>query len=221
MEIDQGLGFSKEESALMLNSELDSDFKLFWEKLSLLLKKDYNTSTSEQSGRRARKWLFVHATVSVKKCPSDVLRLVIKFFPEQLEIFDEDGKLPLHLALENGKSTEEIQILLQAYPLATSIATGNNAVYPFVLAALNDHDVATLFHLLKHCPELERFMCKGKISCASSRRSQRAIETKHKIQTVSLSYNDFGDENALQNIDCKEFDAALLKKKMRFCQSAY
>lgn len=209
-EIKQGLRLSHEEIMFVLNSSADSDFKTFWKKLLLLLMVEYKNSGSRQSEKGVKKQSVVHATVSVKKCPIEILRLAVKLYPEELEILNEHQKLPLQVAIENGRSREEIEILVQAYP--ASIAMGNCPVYPFVLAALNGHEVATLFYLLRLCPELERFLCKEQ---ATGRRIHEAMNTKHRIPTESSLYNDFGDENALQNIDCTEFDAALLRKKMR------
>ncbi len=208
-EIKQGLRLSHEEIMFILNSSADSDFKTFWKKLLLLLMVEYKKSGSRQSEIGVKKQSIVLAAVSVKKCPIDALRLAVKLYPEELEILNEDQKLPLQVALENGRSREEIQILVQAYP--ASVAMGNCRVYPFVLAALKGHEVTTLFYLLQLCPELERFLCNE----ATGRRFHEAMHTKHRIPTVSSLNNDFGDGNALKNIDCTEFDAALLRKKMR------
>lgn len=211
MEITQGLGMSREEVTFTLKSSVDSDFKTFWKKLSLLLMVANKHSGSNQSEGGVKKKSIVHAIVSLKKCPIDALRLAVKLYPEELEILNEDQKLPLQVALENGRSMEEIQILLEAYPLAASIALGNFRVYPFVLAAIKGHEIATLFCLLQLCPELERFWIE-----TTGRRFHETTDTKHKIQMeVSSLYNEFGDGNALKNIDCTEFDAALLRKKIR------
>lgn len=211
MEIMQGLRMSREEVTVTLHSSVDSDFKMFWKKLSLLLMVANKHSASSQLERKLKKQSIVHAIVSLKKCPIDALRLAVKLYPEELEFLNEDQKLPLQVAIENGRSMEEIQILLDAYPLAASIAMGNCRVYPFVLAAVKGHEIATLFCLLQLCPELERFCIE-----TTGRRLHETTDSKQKIQMeVSSLYNEFGDGNALKNIDCTEFDAALQSKKIR------
>mmetsp|Transcript_11916 Transcript_11916/g.17197 ORF Transcript_11916/g.17197 Transcript_11916/m.17197 type:complete len:291 (-) Transcript_11916:2194-3066(-) len=232
LEIEQALAVSSEEAKMLLNSKRDSNFKIFWNKVELLLKAEFS-SLAKKSGKRAKKWFIVHASVTVKKCPIDVLRLALKFYPEQSQIFDEDRKLPLHLALQNG-NPDHIQILLNSYPLAASIMDGSGR-YPFVIAAMSQcQDVKTLFYLLQFCPEITRFS--HNLSTTRSRAADVEKERpskrhgdygKNMIQEAKLGrprevYNDYGSNTILKGIDCKAFDEALMRKKIRCGQtSAY
>jgi ankyrin repeat protein len=75
---------------------------------------------------------------------------------------DKQGQLPLHAAIRSGKTwTEGVKSLVEAYPEALAIPHPSTSLYPFMLAAEDNHDnVEMVYELLRHTPSLM-----GEIMC--------------------------------------------------------
>mmetsp|Transcript_21116 Transcript_21116/g.29833 ORF Transcript_21116/g.29833 Transcript_21116/m.29833 type:complete len:380 (+) Transcript_21116:56-1195(+) len=70
---------------------------------------------------------------------------LLSLFPQACEIPDAEGRLPIHLAVESGKSWEGVvQKLLALYPSAIMIQDGKESLYPFMIAALPKEDQGNL-----------------------------------------------------------------------------
>ena len=113
--------------------------------------------------------LVVHATVSLGalSCPIEVLRYVLKRWPEQVTMKDECGQVPLHIAVgptswssatkRKYKPREQqfLELLLQAHPAAAMAKmASDHRRYPLHSAIANRHSwhggVKELFYAASH-----------------------------------------------------------------------
>jgi len=92
---------------------IESDLGDFWNKIHILLKavtdnkkcelKD-NDDEEQENNLMDDDFFCVHACMSLgKKCPNELLELVLYLKSEQIRVFDEAGNIPLHLAVKNHK----------------------------------------------------------------------------------------------------------------------
>ncbi len=89
---------------------------------------------------------------------------LLTLFPEAAQRKDGSGRLPLHLAIESGKSWESaLKILFDAFPFAVMEIDERHALFPFMLAAAKNRDgssefrdcqLTTIFELLAASPNL-------------------------------------------------------------------
>lgn len=92
---------------------IESDLGDFWNKIHILLKavtddkkrelKD-NDDEKQENNLMEDDFFCVHACMSLgKKCPNELLELVLYLKSEQIRVFDKAGNIPLHLAVKNRK----------------------------------------------------------------------------------------------------------------------
>lgn len=73
------------------------------------------------TGSRSKEFLYpLHSVLCLKHSPSpiDIIKMLIKLFPEALYKRTKTGLTPLHLAVRNFNDIEIIQLVLEAYPTA-------------------------------------------------------------------------------------------------------
>ena len=120
----------EEDEALLLedvpwdDSILDA-LVAFWHSMELLLMVAYNgtidlseindnsddgddleSSDGDEADNRRRKWRVVH-TLAKTGCPSEVARLAVCLYPEQVQQRDENDDLPLHIAVRSSSSSSQ------------------------------------------------------------------------------------------------------------------
>lgn len=120
----------EEDEALLLedvpwdDSILDA-LVAFWHSMELLLMVAYNgtidlseindnsddgddleSSDGDEADNRRRKWRVVH-TLAKTGCPSEVARLAVCLYPEQVRQRDENDDLPLHIAVRSSSSSSQ------------------------------------------------------------------------------------------------------------------
>ena len=89
---------------------------------------------------------------------------ILSVFPEAAKERDKSGQLPLHMAVEGGKSWENVvRTLFKAFPFAPMELDGRHTLFPFMLAAaytqcdfslVHDRHLTTIFELLAASPTL-------------------------------------------------------------------
>jgi len=131
----------------------DEHYTERWKNTCLLVKAAYHgTVDTIQSDFR-----MVHACAAMEECVSStVLKLAVEMYPEQLSEADENGHLPLALAILAGKSFQDhVQILLEACPSALSRQCIDGRFYPQILSFLGQNgSISVLFGVLKEKPEI-------------------------------------------------------------------
>jgi hypothetical protein len=89
-----------------------------------------------------------------------VLEIIVSANPKAASIPNPLGRFPLALALETGKSFEEVLPLIKAYPQALEIKDATTHLYPFMIAAAvtpprrGPNLLDTVFDLLRMQPDL-------------------------------------------------------------------
>mmetsp|Transcript_31838 Transcript_31838/g.46908 ORF Transcript_31838/g.46908 Transcript_31838/m.46908 type:complete len:404 (-) Transcript_31838:145-1356(-) len=98
------------------------------------------------------------ATISMED-EVDIISFFIEAEPAAARVFNGKGDLPLHLAIKSGKKWEEgVEIILHAYSGAITLRDEESGLSPFMLAAVgNGASLDCIYHVLRACPELERF----------------------------------------------------------------
>eukprot|EP00567_Pseudictyota_dubia_P002541 CAMPEP_0197465462 /NCGR_PEP_ID=MMETSP1175-20131217/64553_1 /TAXON_ID=1003142 /ORGANISM="Triceratium dubium, Strain CCMP147" /LENGTH=511 /DNA_ID=CAMNT_0043001479 /DNA_START=5 /DNA_END=1540 /DNA_ORIENTATION=+ len=77
--------------------------------------------------------------------------------PDSTQVFSNEGRLPLHLAIENGQSIADIQHLLSLSPHSLEATDMKTKLRPFMLAAVGEGTSLDSVHLLLlRNPELVR-----------------------------------------------------------------
>mmetsp|Transcript_3776 Transcript_3776/g.9034 ORF Transcript_3776/g.9034 Transcript_3776/m.9034 type:complete len:586 (+) Transcript_3776:137-1894(+) len=122
----------------------------------------------------------LYRTINSKKGTehhSSFIEQIVKYFPSGASTMDPSGRLPLHVAIENGHTWSDggVRALYEAYPKAVSFrditiknvdrnrnssqkdvsnssSNKGSALYPFALAASSGCDVETIFYLLREYP---------------------------------------------------------------------
>jgi hypothetical protein len=94
----------------------------------------------------------------VKKAPS-VMDIVLWANPTAASIPNSLGRYPLSLALEYGKTFEEVAPLIKAYPQALETEDSTTNLYPFMIAATAPSpnelsQINTVYELLRMQPDL-------------------------------------------------------------------
>jgi hypothetical protein len=86
---------------------------VFWQKIHVILETIAWQRQEVDRHPDTTCWLVVHAAVSFSDCPDTVLRYVLDRHPEQLQIRDNTGRLPLHIAVaaRPGKLTASPQFM--------------------------------------------------------------------------------------------------------------
>ena len=107
----------------------------FWSN-TLLLLRGAHYGTASDPLPNGKQWRLVHAAAASWSCPLGVLRIALLLHPEQLYEKDENGMLPLHLAINSDIDTipqsrlflhyEKIEFLIQSGPRAAMIENKNN-----------------------------------------------------------------------------------------------
>lgn len=64
------------------------------------------------------------------------VRLLTRVYPEATKEFDDDGKLPLHRAIESRRPWADLELLVLAYPKSLVMRTPDSLLFPFQLMAL-------------------------------------------------------------------------------------
>jgi len=67
---------------------------------------DLESSDGDEADNRRRKWRVVH-TLAKTGCPSEVARLAVCLYPEQVRQRDENDDLPLHIAVRSSSSSSQ------------------------------------------------------------------------------------------------------------------
>ena len=67
---------------------------------------DLKSSDGGEADNRRRKWRVVH-TLAKTGCPSEVARLAVCLYPEQVRQRDENDDLPLHIAVRSSSSSSQ------------------------------------------------------------------------------------------------------------------
>ena len=111
----------------------------FWSTTLLLLRGAYyGTLTDTLLYAKGTKWCMVHAASALSSCPLEILKITIVLHPEQAREKDENGLMPLHLAIQqyqsdsnsrnpsNPKSSwivyyKKIELLIDSYPEAAKV----------------------------------------------------------------------------------------------------
>ena len=115
-----------------------------------------------------------------------VVRLLCQEQPWTAKVYNQSGKLPLHVAIENFNSCC-IPTLIQAYPDSVQVADLSTGLMPFMLAA-SCGDVNLSFELLQMCPEVEHFAFAQNKSLSKSnpkRRQPHSCATNFECQPTS------------------------------------
>lgn len=102
------------------------DDKEFWRKVLLLLKNIYFCSQENQYENGVAP-LAVHSAVflGARGCPIQVLRYVLRHFPEQTRTRDQKGRLPLHVAVGPTPATSCRQYLPREKEMITALLCEN------------------------------------------------------------------------------------------------
>lgn len=90
--------------------------------------------------------------------PGSIIRLLLDEteggYPGAASIVDHFGRLPLHYAVQSGRSYDgTMKALIHASPQALETKDGNLGLYPFMMAS---HDVDLAYNLLRESPWLIR-----------------------------------------------------------------
>lgn len=90
----------------------------------------------------------------------DLITVLVNSHPAAAARRNLDGRLPLHLALESGKSWYAgIEAIVSAAKDAVTVRDDIDMLYPFMLAAAVDGScVTTIFELFRRCPEVKRYV---------------------------------------------------------------
>lgn len=84
----------------------------------------------------------------------DTIRFLCQEFPKSAQVQDERGRLPLHVAAENGCDFEDgIETMIQAFPSALRTSDPHSELLPFMLASKSGN-IDCAFRLLQQCPDL-------------------------------------------------------------------
>jgi len=133
----------------------DVELKRIWSNASLLVKASYH-STAAEFLREGKKFRMVHACSAMECCPSNLLRLAIRVNPEQLQEPDEQGNLPLNLAISSGKTWEGgIKVLMEGFPAAVGNQYTDERYYPVILSFLGQKNAfSSLYAVLREKPHI-------------------------------------------------------------------
>ena len=143
------LAWESYRSVVQWNSqELEERKDLEWEKLQTIIYASHHPTFSHFHISSPSNFKIVHAAVEIGDAwlPLDCFRLLLDKFPEQIMQMNDDGNLPLHLALNQPlnysiNSTPTIlQILLQIYPNAAQIPYTNNQRLPLHMALVHGRE---------------------------------------------------------------------------------
>ena len=98
----------------------------FWEKSRRLVLADYLDRPIQDVDVDTKKGGIVHACIGVvNRCPPSLLELALLLRPEELLQFDEQHRLPLHLACTVSENISVILDVLLACPQAACVTDGN------------------------------------------------------------------------------------------------
>ncbi len=98
----------------------------------------------------------------VIECVPDEINQVLSRFPHSLFVRDENNRLPIHVALENGLEwSAEFVAIMNSNILCLNEKDPLSECYPFVLAAKNlQCDLRTIHYLLRmHPKQIEEYLC--------------------------------------------------------------
>ena len=83
------------------------------------------------------------------------LQLLLDEYPKAAHIPNNNGQLPIHLAVIAGCPVEFINVLMTAAPETIAQRGGPNHLYPFQMAAISPQSsVSAVYHLLRAAPHL-------------------------------------------------------------------
>ena len=115
---DDGVDQFEQENVPWDDSILDA-LVVFWHAMELLLMAAYHETMDLDkihsnddsddfgvSGNNCKKWRVVHA-LAYTGCPPEVARLAVCLYPEQVRQRDQNGDLPLHIAVRSGSSSSQ------------------------------------------------------------------------------------------------------------------
>ena len=102
----------------------------FWQSTLLLLRGARHGTISDPLPSGVQ-WRIVHAASALWSCPIEVLKIALLLYPEQIFEKDENGMLPLHLALSCNTNEipssrlqhyyEKVELIFNFYPKAAKI----------------------------------------------------------------------------------------------------
>jgi ankyrin repeat protein len=113
---------------------------------------DYAEESGDESGDEGRD--------PQTKPTQSVMNIILTANRKAAEIPNIQGRLPLAIALENGKAFEEVLPLIQAYPRSLVIKDPTTGLYPFMTAAAviptkrHPSLLSTVYDLLRMQPDL-------------------------------------------------------------------
>ena len=141
--------------SLQLNTQILPN--IFKELIALTSPSEKCAETDEEGN------LPLHIAATLEAENSNLIDILLKHDPEGANKQNKEGKFPLTLAVESGKSWDGIQQLVAAAPHALSTMDEHTKLYPFMLAAsctssttsLKEIDSLNLtYELLRLFPEL-------------------------------------------------------------------
>jgi ankyrin repeat protein len=115
-----------------------------------LLEFPFQVSQRDDQGRTA---LHIAAATNTSNV---IIAELVQHFPPAARMTDAEGRLPIDIAAEYGKDSDVVEALIKAEPRALDTRDLRDKRYPFVSAAMGDHEntVATTYYLLRAKPHV-------------------------------------------------------------------
>lgn len=106
------------------------------------------------SQRNARGRTPLHIA-AIRQDSGAVITKLVSMYPPAARMTDEEGRLAIDLAAEHGKDSGVMEALICAEPRAVDTRDLRDKRYPFISAAMGDHEtVATTYYLLRAKPHV-------------------------------------------------------------------
>eukprot|EP00978_Attheya_sp_CCMP212_P011226 scaffold27591_cov50-Attheya_sp.AAC.1 len=147
---------------------------------------------------------LVHASLEIRNCPIDFIKLAIHCFPDQVHETDCYGNLPLHIAATNIKMNHPdhnnpccrslMRTLIDAHPMA--LLTENQQGLIPLAAAIQENNTNVAFFLLQSNPAAVETLnldvrlyptLLAHISCPNERRDQNDANMGSKAKTSYMT----------------------------------
>lgn len=93
---------------------------------------------------------------SLPSVPSSTIEVILDHDSDSAKVPNERGKLPLHVAIDNGRSWDQGTLkLFECAPRGLGVRNVNTRLYPFMTAAVDGKcDLDTVYSLLRRGPHL-------------------------------------------------------------------
>mmetsp|Transcript_38640 Transcript_38640/g.116017 ORF Transcript_38640/g.116017 Transcript_38640/m.116017 type:complete len:421 (-) Transcript_38640:6581-7843(-) len=111
---------------------------------------------------------------SQHKCSKEIIELLLDSdigYPPAAKVSDVAGRLPLHIASENGRKYDDgLRCLFEAAPKSLECCDAVTSLFPFMLASTGlEANVDTIYRLLRESPSVLQ------IFCSKSRKRKKEI----------------------------------------------